>query len=100
MIHACSRIGAQKKHSLSTVVRNVASVVGIALGCILGMLPLLFVDEEKKQLRALFDSIDVNGDGTISQTELRACLKGLGLEVRFASLPQERVWRGDTCVAW
>eukprot|EP01094_Clydonella_sp_ATCC50884_P004544 TRINITY_DN13574_c0_g1_i1.p1 TRINITY_DN13574_c0_g1~~TRINITY_DN13574_c0_g1_i1.p1 ORF type:complete len:525 (+),score=105.27 TRINITY_DN13574_c0_g1_i1:143-1576(+) len=72
----------QGKHWLTKVVRNVASIVAIALGCVLGMIPLLFMeDDEAKQLRAIFDSIDVNGDGDLSAEELRMAFEKFGIEM-------------------
>ena len=45
----------------------VGSVIGIALGCLLGMVPLLWIDndksEEKKQLRIIFSKCDIDGYG-------------------------------------
>jgi hypothetical protein len=41
----------------------VCSLLGIALGCILGLLPLLFIDSTKKELQILFDEIDEDSKG-------------------------------------
>lgn len=48
-----------------------ASMLGIAIGCILGLSPLLVMeDEETRGLRKTFASIDENNNGTIEMGEL------------------------------
>ena len=42
-------------------VHVLSQACGIALGCILGLFPLLFLDQEAKQLRQCFDEADVDG---------------------------------------
>lgn len=51
--------GARTCHVLS-------QAVGIAIGCILGLAPLLFLDQEEKMLRNCFDEADVDGDGELT----------------------------------
>jgi gas vesicle protein len=38
-------------------------MVGIVIGCILGLCPLLFIDQHGKQLKDAFAEADRNGDG-------------------------------------
>ena len=66
--------------------RAAANLVGISIGCIIGMFPLLFIDEDKKHLRAIFDKLDVSNDGTISACDLQVCLQELGLGVSGSAI--------------
>ena len=34
--------------------RAASNLIGISIGCIIGMFPLLFIDEEKKKVSAVF----------------------------------------------
>lgn len=52
--------------------------LGILVGCILGMAPLLVVDQEKKALKEAFMRVDVNGDGYLTAPELQAVLTAAG----------------------
>ena len=48
-----------------------ASMLGITLGCLLGMLPLLFMNNDKDQaLRLIFDSVDTDKSGKLELKEL------------------------------
>ena len=88
--HAAHRIGlpnphlTRKQEQSSRVrwTRLGASVLGIAVGCILGMFPLLFVQtKEETRLRRMFDQIDENGNGEIDFEELSIAIRQLGLTV-------------------
>ena len=57
-----------------------AGAVGIAIGCIIGMFPLLFIDEQKNKLHEIFESIDADHSGTISEDQLFQALKLLGIQ--------------------
>ena len=52
--------------------RHAANVIGITVGCILGMFPLLFYDEEEARLLKVFRRYDVNHDGELDKVELRS----------------------------
>lgn len=67
-------------------VRAAANVVGISVGCLLGMFPLFFIDEDKRKLHGLFQSMDADGSGAISIEELRAGFRSLG-----ASMPDQEL---------
>lgn len=65
----------QLKSKTVKMLTVLASMLGITLGCILGMFPLLFIDDEKdidKTIRVIFDSIDVDKSGTLEIKELDA----------------------------
>lgn len=47
-----------------------AAVIGISVGCILGMVPLLFEDSEHRRMRVLFHSIDLDRNGYLDEQEL------------------------------
>jgi hypothetical protein len=55
------------------------AILGISIGCILGMAPLLFIDSERKELRKSFDVLDGDGNGFISREEIALLLKMLGM---------------------
>ena len=58
----------------------IGTVIGISIGCLLGMVPLLFMDQKKKELRRCFDMLDTDNSGFISKGELRTALKLVGLD--------------------
>mmetsp|Transcript_16025 Transcript_16025/g.26883 ORF Transcript_16025/g.26883 Transcript_16025/m.26883 type:complete len:356 (+) Transcript_16025:83-1150(+) len=65
----------QLKSKTVKMLTVLASMLGITLGCLLGMFPLLFIDDEKdidKTIRVIFDSIDVDKSGTLEIKELDA----------------------------
>lgn len=48
-----------------------ASVIGISVGCLLGMAPLLFMeDREEKSIHMLFDYLDTDSNGRVTYDEL------------------------------
>lgn len=67
---------------LSSVKRTtlLAGAMGLTVGCLLGMFPLLFIDEHHMVLREIFDDIDVDKSGTISEVELEQALSKLGID--------------------
>ena len=63
----------QLKSQTVRMLTVLASMLGITIGCLLGMFPLLFIDDEKdldKTLRVIFDSIDKDKSGTLELKEL------------------------------
>lgn len=56
--------------------------LGIAFGCLLGMIPLLFIDGDAHRLREIFDELDESGDGKISASELRRGLDSYGIQLK------------------
>eukprot|EP00040_Diaphanoeca_grandis_P029348 m.171678 g.171678 ORF g.171678 m.171678 type:complete len:268 (+) comp31657_c0_seq1:425-1228(+) len=63
-----------------TKVKLIGSVIGITVGCILGMAPLLFMNSrEEETLEHLFDSVDADGNGRLSFSEIQAASSKLGL---------------------
>ena len=64
-------------------VRSIASAIGIAIGCIFGMFPLLFVQsKEEERLRRIFAAIDSNGNGEIDFNELQVALEEMGIKMK------------------
>jgi len=47
-------------------------MIGIVMGCILGMCPLFFIDQHSKELRAAFDKADKDGNNRCSREVLNA----------------------------
>jgi hypothetical protein len=70
----------QLKLSSVKRVSLLAGAVGIAVGCVIGLFPLLFIDEQKNKLRDVFESIDSDHSGSISEDELLSALKLLGVK--------------------
>ena len=70
---------AQKELPLVKHFALIGTVIGISIGCLLGMVPLLFMDQKKKELRRCFDMLDTDASGYISKGELRTALKLVGL---------------------
>merc|ERR1712178_127661 len=56
-------------------VNTVAGPLGILIGCIFGMSPLLFRDEEKRELALAFTHADKDGDGLLSGEEVVQALR-------------------------
>jgi hypothetical protein len=96
---------AQRAMSKSKRVSFLATVVGISVGCLLGMFPLLFIETNEVrepfepshrlpqppttppttpppplQVRETFDSIDIDGSGSLDLNECRVALKKLGFK--------------------
>ena len=46
--------------------RTPRSVIGISIGCLLGMIPLVFIDTTHRELWEIFTEVDTEGDSTIS----------------------------------
>ncbi len=68
--------------------RAAANLIGISIGCLIGMFPLLFIDEEKKHLQTMFDELDVSSDGTISAQELQSGLQKIGLGLSDSAIDE------------
>ena len=56
-----------------------AQSLGIAIGCIIGLVPLLFLDQKEKALRASFDDVDLSGDGFLDKYEIAMALHRFGV---------------------
>lgn len=71
----------QLKLSKCRWVIAMSSALGITIGCILGLVPLLWIDTAKAQLREIFSELDADGDGFVDVTELEAAIHRLGLKI-------------------
>ena len=63
----------QLKSKLIRMLTMLASMIGITVGCLLGMFPLLFIDDDTtsdKSIRVIFDSIDADSSGKLELKEL------------------------------
>ena len=59
---------------------------GIAVGCLIGMLPLLWLNQEERKLRAIFDSFDTDGNGFIDVQEIRDSLENSGISIPISTV--------------
>lgn len=60
-------------------VRLLSQVIGVTIGCLLGMWPLLFVNVERRNLKSSFEDADLDGSGKLSSYELTMALHRSGL---------------------
>ena len=68
-------------------VTMVASMLGISIGCLLGLCPLLLMEDARtKALRQTFAAIDTNQTGAIELAELEGYVHTLGLDCSRSSL--------------
>jgi len=82
---------AQARSDSARRIAVLAQMFGIALGCLIGVAPLLLMEEERtRQLRELYNSFDKNGDGKVSLKEFEKGLGRLGITLTRASL--ERIF--------
>lgn len=73
--------------------RIASQALGISIGCLLGMFPLLFIDQDRRQLMGSFQDADKNKNGTISAEELSMALHRSGLMM----CPEEVEWLVNQC---
>ena len=57
-----------------------SSAVGIVIGCLLGMFPLLLMGETDVY-KQMFDAVDMNKSGDINFTEIRFAMAQMGLKI-------------------
>ena len=68
------------------VLSTAGQVFGIAVGCLIGMVPLLWLNQEDRKLRAIFDSFDRDGNGFIDVQEIRDSLEASGISISIATV--------------
>eukprot|EP00009_Paramoeba_aestuarina_P000176 CAMPEP_0201510012 /NCGR_PEP_ID=MMETSP0161_2-20130828/2885_1 /ASSEMBLY_ACC=CAM_ASM_000251 /TAXON_ID=180227 /ORGANISM="Neoparamoeba aestuarina, Strain SoJaBio B1-5/56/2" /LENGTH=375 /DNA_ID=CAMNT_0047905125 /DNA_START=72 /DNA_END=1196 /DNA_ORIENTATION=- len=61
-------------------------VMGIAVGCLIGMIPLLWLNQEERKLKAIFDSFDVDGNGFIDVEEIWESLEASGIDLPLSTV--------------
>uniref|UniRef100_A0A7S4DYL2 EF-hand domain-containing protein n=1 Tax=Lotharella globosa TaxID=91324 RepID=A0A7S4DYL2_9EUKA len=71
------QLGARK----SKMIRHLATIIGISLGCIAGMIPLLFVNEERMLAINVFRKLDVDDSKDLTPQELMDGMAKLGVNV-------------------
>ena len=66
------------------------SVVGISVGCLLGMLPLLFMDQDEKTAERIFADLDVDKNGLVTHDELQGAFSDFGFKF-FPEVLEEHI---------
>lgn len=61
---------AQQAGRAAVMTRHGGSVIGLSVGCIIGMFPLLFHDADDVRLRVIFGRYDKDGDGGLDWQEI------------------------------
>lgn len=61
---------AQQASRVAVTTRQMGSVLGLGFGCIIGMFPLLFHDEDDMRLRTIFGRYDKDGSGSLDCQEI------------------------------
>jgi len=61
---------AQQAARPAVMTRHAGSAIGLAVGCIIGMFPLLWHDEDDVRLRKVFSRYDKDGSGSLDYQEL------------------------------
>jgi hypothetical protein len=74
-------------------VRLFSQIIGVTIGCLLGMWPLLFVNVERRNLKESFDDADLDKSGKLSPYELTMALHRSGLMMD----PSEIDWLVKRC---
>ncbi|GAB5370020.1 hypothetical protein AAMO2058_001456500 [Amorphochlora amoebiformis] len=70
----------QASLKISKRTHQFGTVVGIIVGCLLGMVPLLFMESKQdKTLRKAFGLLDEDGDGVVDQQNLEDAFRRVGL---------------------
>jgi len=87
----------------AAVARHSASIFGISLGCLLGMFPLLFYDEDTARLRTIFARYDADGNGSLDRDELRSAFadaKTFPSDADLDGLLRRYDVDGDGCIGY
>ena len=72
---------AQLQTRVGRVAASTGGALGIFLGCLLGMFPLLFMDHDDRKLTKMFADVDVDKDGLIDLAGVKKVLKLSGLRI-------------------
>ena len=73
-----------QKQLMSKMGRFAASsggALGIFLGCLLGMFPLAFMNQEDRKLTKIFAEVDLDKDGQIDLKGVHKCLQMFGIHI-------------------
>jgi len=71
---------AQMAQTRTKLIALLFSSLGIAIGCILGMVPLLFMEDDwTREMRDAFEALDTDGDGTLHASDFMPMFEELGV---------------------
>lgn len=80
-IPAANFTTAQTKLPLVRRVGMISGSFGIFVGCIMGMTPLLFIDEDVKAMKEAFKNLDADDDGFIQAREIQKLVATLNSSI-------------------
>ena len=61
------------------IVSNLGANFGITIGCLLGLLPLLWLDQKERHFKSIFQAFDVDENGYIELDEIKKCMDSSGI---------------------
>lgn len=85
----------------SRIVGGLSALIGISVGCVLGMVPLVFEDQDKRRLHSLFNHMDIDRNGKIDEAEMGAAFAKANIYLtpeEISALMKESDKDGDGCV--
>eukprot|EP00041_Stephanoeca_diplocostata_P008282 m.120859 g.120859 ORF g.120859 m.120859 type:complete len:323 (-) comp17256_c0_seq1:117-1085(-) len=71
----------QLRTSSARLAMLMASIIGISIGCLLGMVPLWFMSTEAATAEHVFRELDVDENGVLTLVEVDDALRSVGIEV-------------------
>ncbi|EDQ90837.1 uncharacterized protein MONBRDRAFT_23897 [Monosiga brevicollis MX1] len=83
----------QREHKHTRWTSSIFSMLGIILGCLLGMVPLLLFDEDKKEAKKLFNELGGESKGYLTINDIRKVTRELNITVTEEEL--ERLLRNN-----
>ena len=84
---------AQLQSRVGRMAASTGGALGIFVGCLLGMFPLLFMDHDERKLTKLFADEDADNDGLIDMEGVKRVLKLSGMHISSVRLGEREKQR-------